>query len=132
MTPEEKAAWYYMQDHGSHTMKIDWLFSLVKPGKNYFISPMYRSSLALMEFKNIVEINLNRYYVRYSKIDNTLFDIQTTTVGCNFTSDYEYVIWNGKTYRGHFENSMMTDIRDFERLSIDFEMYRTAKAIEEL
>lgn len=132
MTQEEKSAWYYIQEHGSHSMKIDWLFSLVKPGKNYFISTMYRSELALMEFENIVEINPNRYYIRFSKIDNTTFDIPSTVIGCNFTADYEYVIWNGKTYRGHFENSMMTDTYDFDRLSMDFEMYRTAKAIEEL
>lgn len=132
MTPEEKSTWYYMQDHGSHAIQIDWLFSLVKPNKNYFISTMYRSELALMKFENIVEINPNRYYIRFSKIDDTTFDIPSTVIGCNFTADYEYVIWNGKTYRGHFANSMMTDTYDFDRLSMDFEMYRTAKAIEEL
>ncbi len=129
MTDYEYEHWTDIQS-SSHKEKLEYLLSLTKPGKNYFITPHYHSKSAIKEFTDIIEIDLERRAVEF-KFTDEYFKNEST--GLKYTSDYEFIIWNGKMYRGYIEtNVCIDDPEEFKRLAFDFHKYETEKALEVL
>lgn len=126
MTDKEYEYWTDIQS-GSHKEKLEYLLSLTKPGKNYFITPHYHSKDALKEFTDITELDLERRAVEYKYIHEVFKD---EFLGLRYTTDYEFIIWNGKTYRGYIEtNVCIDDPDDFKRLAFDFHKYQIEKTL---
>ena len=129
MTDREYEHWTDIQS-SSHKEKLEYLLSLTKPGKNYFITPHYHSKSAIKEFTDIIEIDLERRAVEFKYIHEYFNDECT---GLKYTTDYEFIIWNGKMYRGYIEtNVCIDDPEEFKRLTFDFHKYETEKALEVL
>lgn len=129
MTDSEYEHWSNIQS-SSHKEKLEYLLSLTKPGKNYFITPHYHSKDALKEFTEITDIDLERRAVEYKYIHDYFHD---EWEGLRYTSDYEFIIWRGKMYRGYIEtNVCIDDPEEFKRLVFDFNKYQTEKVLEVL
>lgn len=129
MTDSEYEHWSNIQSN-SHKEKLEYLLSLTKPGKNYFITPHYHSKNALKEFTEITDIDLERRAVEYKYIHDYFHD---EWEGLRYTSDYEFIIWRGKMYRGYIEtNVCIDDPEEFKRLVFDFNKYQTEKVLEVL
>jgi len=128
MTDSECEHWTNIQS-SSHKEKLEYLLSLTEPGKNYFITPHYHT-YPIKEFIDIIELDLERRAVRFKYIHEVFKD---EWEGLNYTTDYEFVIWNGKMYRGYIEtNVCIDDPEEFKRLTFDFHKYETEKALEVL
>ena len=129
MTDSEYEHWTDIQS-SSHKEKLKYLLSLTKPGKNYFITPHYHSKSAIKEFTDIIEIDLERHAVEFKYIHEVF---KNECIGLNYTTDYEFIIWNGKMYRGYIEtNVCIDDPEEFKRLAFDFHKYETEKALDVL
>lgn len=51
--------------------------------------------------------------------------------GLRYTTDYEFIIWNGKMYRGYIEtNVCIDDPEEFKRLAFDFHKYQIEKNLD--
>ena len=126
MTDREHEHWKDIQS-SSHKEKLEYLLSLTKPGKNYFITPHYHMS-PIKEFINITELDLERRAVVYKYIHEVF---KTELLGLNYTTDYEFIIWNGKMYRGYIEtNVCIDDPEEFKRLAFDFHKYQIEKNLD--
>lgn len=125
MTDREHEHWKDIQG-SSHKEKLEYLLSLTKPGKNYFITPHYHTS-PIREFIDITELDLERRAVKFKYIHevfNNKWD------GRRYTTDYEFIIWNGKMYRGYIEtNVCIDDPEEFKRLAFDFHKYQIEKSL---
>lgn len=129
MTDREYEHWTDIQS-SSHKEKLEYLLSLTKPGKNYFITPHYHSKSAIKEFTDIIELDLERRAVGFKYIHKVFND---EMIGLNYTTDYEFIIWNGKMYRGYIEtNVCIDDPEEFKRLAFDFHKYETEKVLDSL
>lgn len=129
MTDSEYEHWTNIQS-SSHKEKLEYLLSLTEPGKNYFITPHYHSESALKEFIDITGLDLERRAVEFRYIHEVFKD---EWEGLRYTTDYEFIIWNGKMYRGYIEtNVCIDDPEEFKRLTFDFHKYETEKALEVL
>lgn len=129
MTDSEYEHWSNIQS-SSHKEKLEYLLSLTRPGRNYFITPHYHSKDALKEFIDIIELDLERRAVEFKYIHEVFKD---KWEGLKFTTDYEFIIWNGKMYRGYIEtNVCIDDPEEFNRLVFDFHKYETEKVLEVL
>ena len=108
---------------------MEYLLSLTKPGKNYFITPHYHTS-PIKEFIDITELDLERRAVEYKYIHVVL---KTEMLGLKYTTNYEFIIWNGKMYRGYIEtNVCIDDPEEFKRLAFDFHKFQIEKSLEVL
>ena len=126
MTDREYEHWTDIQS-SSHKEKLEYLLSLTEPGKNYFITPHYHSKDALKEFTDITELDLERRSVEYKYIHELFKD---EWEGLRYTTDYEFIIWNGKMYRGYTETNVCIDEpSEFKRLAIDFHKYQVEKTL---
>ena len=126
MTDREYEHWTDIQN-SSHKEKLEYLLSLTEPGKNYFITPHYHSKDALKEFTDITELDLERRSVEYKYIHELFKD---EWEGLRYTTDYEFIIWNGKMYRGYIETNVCIDEpSEFKRLAIDFHKYQVEKTL---
>lgn len=126
MTDREHEHWKDIQ-HSSHKEKLEYLLSLTKPGKNYFITPHYHTS-PIKEFTDIIELDLERRAVEFKYIHECF---KAEMIGLNYTTDYEFIIWNGKMYRGYIEtNVCIDDPEEFKRLAFDFHKYETEKSLD--
>lgn len=126
MTDYEYEHWTDIQNN-SHKEKLDYLLSLTEPGKNYFITPHYHSKDALKEFIDITELDMERRAVEFKYIESFKYEC----TGLKYTSDYEFIIWNGKMYRGYIEtNVCIDDSEEFKRLTLDFHKYETEKTLD--
>lgn len=133
MTDREYEHWTDIQG-GSHKEKLEYLLSLTEPGKNYFITPHYHSKDALKEFIDITELDLERRAVEYKYINEVFKDkmlgVRYKMLGLRYTTDYEFIIWNGKMYRGYIEtNVCIDDPKEFKRLAFDFHKYQVEKTL---
>lgn len=129
MTYSEYEHWSNIQS-SSHKEKLEYLLSLTEPGKNYFITPHYHSEDALEEFIDIIELDLERRSVECKFIDGGFIG---EWVGRRYTTDYEFIIWNGKMYRGDIETNVCIDDHEgFKKLTFDFHKYQTEKVLEVL
>ena len=129
MTDSEYERWSNIQS-SSHKEKLEYLLSLTRPGKNYFITPHYHSKNAVREFTDITDIDLERRAVGFTYVHEIFEDVWE---GLYYTTDYEFIIWNGKTYRGYIEtNVCIDDPEEFKRLTFDFHKYKTEKTLEVL
>jgi hypothetical protein len=127
MTDREHEHWKDIQG-SSHKEKLEYLLSLTKPGKNYFITPHYHSKDALKEFIDITELDLERRAVEFNYINKVY---KAELLGLNYTTDYEFIIWNGKMYRGYIEtNVCIDDPEEFKRLAFDFHKYQIEKNLD--
>ena len=127
MTDREHEYWKDIQG-SSHKEKLEYLLSLTKPGKNYFITPHYHSKDALKEFIDITELDLERRAVEFNYINKVY---KAELLGLNYTTDYEFIIWNGKMYRGYIEtNVCIDDPEEFKRLAFDFHKYQIEKNLD--
>lgn len=125
MTDRENEHWKDIQN-SSHKEKLEYLLSLTKPGKNYFITPHYHTS-PIKEFTDIIELDLERRAVEFKYIHECF---KAELIGLNYTTDYEFIIWNGKMYRGYIEtNVCIDDPKEFKRLAFDFHKYETEKTL---
>ena len=123
MTDREHEHWKDIQG-SSHKEKLEYLLSLTKPGKNYFITPHYHTS-PIKEFIDITELDLERRAVEFKYIHEVFND---TWDGLRYTTDYEFIIWNGKMYRGYIETNVCIDNpEEFKRLAFDFHKYQIEK-----
>ena len=128
MTDREHEHWKDIQG-SSHKEKLEYLLSLTKPGKNYFITPHYHTS-PIREFIDITELDLERRAVMFNYIHEVF---KTKWEGLRYTTDYEFIIWNGKMYRGYIEtNVCIDDPEEFKRLAFDFHKYQIEKSLEVL
>ena len=128
MTDREHEHWKDIQG-SSHKEKLEYLLSLTKPGKNYFITPHYHTS-PIQEFIDITELDLERRAVVYKYI-REVFNHKWD--GLRYTTDYEFIIWNGKMYRGYTETDVcIDDPEEFKRLAFDFHKYQLEKDLEVL
>ena len=128
MTDREHEHWKDIQG-SSHKEKLEYLLSLTKPGKNYFITPHYHTS-PIREFIDITELDLERRAVMFNYIHEVF---KTKWEGLRYTTDYEFIIWNGKMYRGYIEtNVCIDDPEEFKRLAFDFHKYQIEKDLEVL
>ena len=128
MTDREHEHWKDIQN-SSHKEKLEYLLSLTKPGKNYFITPHYHTS-PIREFIDITELDLERRAVEYKYIHEVF---KHEWEGLRYTTDYEFIIWNGKMYRGYIEtNVCIDDPEEFKRLAFDFHKYQIEKELEVL
>lgn len=126
MTDREYEHWTDIQSC-SHKEKLEYLLSLTEPGKNYFITPHYHSKDALKEFTDIIELDLKRRSVEYKYIHELFKD---EWEGLRYTTDYEFIIWNGKMYRGYTETNVCIDEpSEFKKLAIDFHKYQVEKTL---
>ena len=126
MTDREYEHWTDIQS-SSHKEKLEYLLSLTKPGKNYFITPLYHMS-PIKEFIDITELDLERRAVKFKYILGVFND---NWVGLRYTTDYEFIIWNGKMYRGYIEtNVCIDDPEEFKRLAFDFHKYQIEKNLD--
>lgn len=129
MTDREYEHWTDIQS-SSHKEKLEYLLKLTKPGKNYFITPHYHSKSAIKEFTDIIELDLERRAVEFKYIHEVF---NSEMIGLNYTTDYEFIIWNGKMYRGYIEtNVCIDDPEEFKRLAFDFHKYETEKVLDSL
>ena len=132
MTDREYERWMDIQG-SSHKEKLEYLLSLTRPGKNYFITPLitpYFSKDALNEFIDITELDLERRAVEYRYINKVL---NVEMLGFKYTTDYEFIIWNGKMYRGYIETDVcIGDHEEFKRLAFDFHESQVEKILEAL
>ena len=129
MTDSEYEHWSNIQS-SSHKEKLKYLLSLTRPGKNYFITPHYHSKNAVREFTDITDIDLERRAVGFTYVHEIFEDVWE---GLYYTTDYEFIIWNGKMYRGYIETDVcIDDPEEFKRLTFDFHKYETEKALEVL
>lgn len=129
MTDREYEHWTDIQS-SSHKEKLEYLLSLTEPGKNYFITPHYHSKDALKEFTDITELDLERRSVEYKYIHEVFKD---EWEGLRYTTDYEFIIWNGKMYRGYIEtNVCIDDPKEFKRLAFDFHKYQVENTLNVL
>lgn len=125
MTDREHEHWKDIQG-SSHKEKLEYLLSLTKPGKNYFITPHYHTSL-IQEFIDITELDLERRAVIFKYI-HEVFNHKWE--GLKYTTDYEFIIWNGKMYRGYTETDVcIDDPEEFKRLAFDFHKYQIEKSL---
>ena len=128
MTDREHEHWKDIQG-SSHKEKLEYLLSLTKPGKNYFITPHYHTS-PIREFIDITELDLERRAVMFNYIHEVF---KTKWEGLRYTTDYEFIIWNGKMYRGYIETDVcIDDPEEFKRLAFDFHKYQIEKSLEVL
>ena len=128
MTDREHEHWKDIQG-SSHKEKLEYLLSLTKPGKNYFITPHYHTS-PIREFIDITELDLERRAVMFNYIHEVF---KTKWEGLRYTTDYEFIIWNGKMYRGYIETDVcIDDPEEFKRLAFDFHKYQIEKELEVL
>lgn len=126
MTDREYEHWTDIQS-SSHKEKLDYLLSLTEPGKNYFITPHYHSKDALKEFTDITELDLERRSVEFKYIHEVFKD---EWEGLRYTTDYEFIIWNGKMYRGYIETDVcIDDPKEFKRLAFDFHKYQVENTL---
>jgi hypothetical protein len=126
MTDREHEHWKDIQGC-SHKEKLEYLLSLTKPGKNYFITPHYHTS-PMKEFIDITELDLERHAVQFKYIHEVFNDKWD---GLRYTTDYEFIIWNGKMYRGYIEtNVCIDDPEEFKRLAFDFHKYQLEKNLD--
>lgn len=126
MTDREYEHWTDIQS-SSHKEKLEYLLSLTKPGKNYFITPHYHTS-PIKEFIDITELDLERRAVKFKYIHGVFND---NWDGLRYTTDYEFIIWNGKMYRGYIEtNVCIDDPEEFKRLAFDFHKYQIEKNLD--
>ena len=126
MTDREYEHWTDIQG-SSHKEKLEYLLSLTKPGKNYFITSHYHTS-PIKEFIDITELDLERRAVKFKYIHGVFND---NWDGLNYTTDYEFIIWNGKMYRGYIEtNVCIDDPEEFKRLAFDFHKYQIEKNLD--
>ena len=126
MTNREHEHWKDIQS-SSHKEKLEYLLSLTKPGKNYFITPHYHTS-PIREFIDITELDLERRAVKFKYIHEVFKD---EWEGLRYTTDYEFIIWNGKMYRGYIEtNVCIDDPEEFKRLAFDFHKYQIEKNLD--
>ena len=126
MTDRENEHWKDIQ-HSSHKEKLEYLLSLTKPGKNYFITPHYHTA-PIKEFIDITELDLERHAVEFNYIHEVF---KTKWEGLRYTTDYEFIIWNGKMYRGYIETNVCIDDPDeFKRLAFDFHKYQVEKNLD--
>ena len=126
MTDREHEHWKDIQG-SSHKEKLEYLLSLTKPGKNYFITPHYHTS-PIREFIDITELDLERRAVQFKYIHEVFNDKWD---GRRYTTDYEFIIWNGKMYRGYIEtNVCIDDPEEFKRLAFDFHKYQLEKNLD--
>lgn len=129
MTDREYEHWTDIQS-SSHKEKLEYLLSLTRPGRNYFITPHFHSKDALKEFIDITELDLERRSVEFKYIHEVFKD---EWEGRKYTTDYEFIIWNGKMYRGYIEtNVCIDDPEEFKRLTFDFHKYEAERALEVL
>jgi len=127
MTDYEYEQWTDIQDR-SHKEKLEYLLSLAKPGKNYFITPHYHAKSAIKEFTDIIEVDLERRAVKFKYIHEVF---KHKWDGLRYTTDYEFIIWNGKMYRGYIEtNVCIDDPEEFKWLAFDFHKYETEKTLD--
>lgn len=128
MTDREHEHWKDIQN-SSHKEKLEYLLSLTKPGKNYFITPHYHTS-PIREFIDITELDLERRAVMFNYIHEVF---KTKWERLRYTTDYEFIIWNGKMYRGYIETDVcIDDPEEFKRLAFDFHKYQIEKELEVL
>ena len=126
MTDRENEHWTDIQS-SSHKEKLEYLLSLTKPGKNYFITPHYHTS-PIKEFIDIIELDLERHAIEFKYIHEVF---KAELIGLNYTTDYEFIIWNGKMYRGYIEtNVCIDDPEEFKRLAFDFHKYQLEKNLD--
>lgn len=126
MTDREHEHWKDIQS-SSHKEKLEYLLSLTKPGKNYFITPHYHTS-PIREFIDITELDLERRAVKFKYIHEVL---KHKWDGLRYTTDYEFIIWNEKMYRGYIEtNVCIDDPEEFKRLAFDFHKYQIEKNLD--
>lgn len=126
MTDREYEHWTDIQS-SSHKEKLDYLLSLTEPGKNYFITPHYHSKDALKEFIDITELDLESRAVEFKYIHEVF---KAELIGLKYTTDYEFIIWNGKMYRGYIEtNVCIDDLEEFKRLTFDFHKYQVENTL---
>lgn len=127
MTDREYEHWTDIQG-SSHKEKLEYLLSLTKPGKNYFITPHYHSKSAISKFIDITELDLEKRVVKFKYIHEVFNDKWD---GLKYTTDYEFIIWNGKMYRGYIEtNVCIDDPEEFKRLAFDFHKYQIEKNLD--
>lgn len=128
MTDRENEHWKDIQS-SSHKEKLEYLLSLTKSGKNYFITPHYHTA-PIKEFIDIIELDLERHSVEFNYIHEVF---KTKWEGLRYTTDYEFIIWNGKMYRGYIEtNVCIDDPEEFKRLAFDFHKYQVEKTLDVL
>ena len=126
MTDREYEHWTDIQNR-SNKEKLEYLLSLTEPGKNYFITPHYHSKDALKEFTDITELDLEKRAVEYKYIHEVF---KHEWKGLRYTTGYEFIIWNGKMYRGYIEtNVCIDDPEEFKRLAFDFHKYQVEKTL---
>lgn len=127
MTDYEYEHWTDIQS-SSHKEKLEFLLNLTEPGKNYFITPHYHSKSAIKEFTDIIKLDLERRAVEFKYIHESF---KYECIGLKYTRDYEFIIWNGKMYRGYIEtNVCIDDHEEFKRLAFDFHKYETEKTLD--
>ena len=87
-------------------------------------------ALTIKEFIDIIKLDLERRAVEFKYIHECF---KGEMIGLNYTTDYEFIIWNGKMYRGYIETDVcIDDPEEFKRLTFDFHKYKTEKTLEVL
>lgn len=101
--------------------RLEWLCSLMKEGKNYFVSPDFPNAAALREFTDISTIDTGLNTVWFTAIYNT---DGTSYTNYRFFSSIAVMTWNGKKYKP------CNDQKELNRLYMDFQKYLLEKELE--